>query len=116
MLNNYEDQVRALAYQIWESEGRPIGHEHRHWDMASKLVDSHDDAGLGNVLTTISNGEIAAESYNINPIVHDAEVNVKKVPKKRTKAATKIVFENTADMHEVAQPDKRLKLKSTEIQ
>lgn len=35
-----QDRVRQLAYQIWESEGKPEGQEARHWDMARKLAES----------------------------------------------------------------------------
>ncbi|HSC67774.1 MAG TPA: DUF2934 domain-containing protein [Cellvibrio sp.] len=38
-MSPYEKRVRELAYQIWESEGRPAGHEYRHWEMACKLVE-----------------------------------------------------------------------------
>lgn len=33
-----EQQIRELAYQIWESEGKPHGQAARHWDIACKLV------------------------------------------------------------------------------
>lgn len=33
-----EQQIRELAYQIWESEGKPHGQEVRHWDIACKLA------------------------------------------------------------------------------
>ncbi|MNM24078.1 hypothetical protein D3C81_345020 [compost metagenome] len=35
-----EKRVREFAYQIWESEGKPIGEEERHWDMARKLAEA----------------------------------------------------------------------------
>ncbi len=38
-----EERIRELAYQIWESEGRPHGEESRHWEMARKLA--HSEAG-----------------------------------------------------------------------
>lgn len=46
MMNSYEQRVKEFAYQIWESEGRPEGHEYRHWEMACKLAEgaSNDDA------------------------------------------------------------------------
>ncbi len=31
-----EKRIREFAYQIWESEGRPDGHEERHWEMARR--------------------------------------------------------------------------------
>jgi len=30
-VSNYEQSVRARAYEIWESEGRPIGKDFEHW-------------------------------------------------------------------------------------
>lgn len=67
-MNTYEERVREFAHQIWESEGRPIGQECRHWDMACKLAEGlHnediDQAGSGNVLSVISPGE----PFNPNP-------------------------------------------------
>lgn len=41
---NKLERIRELAYQIWESEGKPDGQEHRHWEMASQLVSFHGDA------------------------------------------------------------------------
>jgi hypothetical protein len=35
-----EKRVREFAYQIWESEGKPVGEEERHWDMARKLAEA----------------------------------------------------------------------------
>jgi hypothetical protein len=28
---NAEDAIRARAYELWESEGRPLGREFDHW-------------------------------------------------------------------------------------
>ncbi|MCE8018044.1 DUF2934 domain-containing protein [Halomonas sp. MCCC 1A17488] len=41
-----EERVRNLAYQIWESEGRPEGQQQRHWDMALKIVIAEEEAGV----------------------------------------------------------------------
>ncbi|WP_175649827.1 DUF2934 domain-containing protein [Pseudomonas sp. Marseille-P9899] len=35
-----EKRIREFAYQIWESEGKPEGHESRHWEMARKLAEA----------------------------------------------------------------------------
>lgn len=35
-----EKRIREFAYQIWESEGRPHGHDSRHWEMARKLAEA----------------------------------------------------------------------------
>jgi hypothetical protein len=40
MMNAHEQRIREFAHQIWESEGCPIGHEYRHWEMACKLVEA----------------------------------------------------------------------------
>ena len=45
-MNINEQRVREFAYQIWESEGRPIGHSDRHWEMANKLAESHADSDI----------------------------------------------------------------------
>ncbi|HSC68270.1 MAG TPA: DUF2934 domain-containing protein [Cellvibrio sp.] len=37
-MNPNENRIRDLAYQIWESEGRPHGHSQRHWDTACRLA------------------------------------------------------------------------------
>lgn len=39
-MTNDDDRVQQLAYQIWESEGKPEGQEARHWEMARKLAES----------------------------------------------------------------------------
>ena len=35
-----DKRIRELAYQIWESEGKPEGQEARHWEMACKLAEA----------------------------------------------------------------------------
>lgn len=35
-----EKRIHDLAYQIWETEGKPEGQEHRHWEMARKLAEA----------------------------------------------------------------------------
>jgi len=43
-MNQFEQRVRELAYQIWESEGQPTGNEYRHWEMALKLAEAQENA------------------------------------------------------------------------
>jgi hypothetical protein len=33
-----EERIRAIAYAIWEEEGRPDGRAGEHWRMACELV------------------------------------------------------------------------------
>ena len=35
---NEEEAISALAFEIWESEGRPQGRDKDHWRMATDLV------------------------------------------------------------------------------
>lgn len=37
-MNLNENRIRDLAYQIWESEGRPDGHASRHWNIACRMA------------------------------------------------------------------------------
>ncbi|MBM7061892.1 DUF2934 domain-containing protein [Pseudomonas sp. UL073] len=39
-MTSLEHRTRELAYQIWESEGRPDGQSERHWAMARKLAEA----------------------------------------------------------------------------
>ena len=45
-MNQDQQRIRELAYQIWESEGRPSGQEERHWQMACKLLQSEQQGDL----------------------------------------------------------------------
>jgi hypothetical protein len=38
-----EHKIRELAYQIWESEGKPQGRAVRHWELACELAESEID-------------------------------------------------------------------------
>lgn len=42
-MSKNEERIRELAYQIWESEGRPHGQAARHWEMACVLVDAQTE-------------------------------------------------------------------------
>ena len=68
MMNTYEQRVKEFAYQIWESEGRPVGHEYRHWEMACKLAEGPGDEelrelGSGHVMSVIA----PEEPFNPDP-------------------------------------------------
>ncbi len=67
-MNAFEQRVRELAYQIWESEGCPIGHEYRHWEIACKLAQTptnlnNDSLGSATVLSIIA----PEEPFDPNP-------------------------------------------------
>lgn len=33
-----EQQIRERAHEIWESEGRPVGRDREHWEMACREI------------------------------------------------------------------------------
>ena len=41
-MNQQEQRIRELAYEIWQSEGRPEGQDARHWEMACKLAEAQN--------------------------------------------------------------------------
>ncbi len=45
-MSSDEERIRQLAYQIWESEGRPDGQTDKHWTMARKLAESEERGEL----------------------------------------------------------------------
>ncbi|GLS32500.1 Protein of unknown function [Mesorhizobium albiziae] len=44
MSEDREERVRQRAHEIWEREGRPHGHEKKHWEQASTEVDAEQDS------------------------------------------------------------------------
>ncbi len=46
-MNLNEQRIREFAYQIWESEGRPVGQSERHWEMATKLAAGQEEQANG---------------------------------------------------------------------
>ena len=45
-MNQQEQRIRELAYEIWQSEGCPEGQDERHWQMACKLVETQGSAAV----------------------------------------------------------------------
>jgi hypothetical protein len=41
-----ENELRELAYNIWEAEGKPPGQAERHWNMALALAESEGEQYL----------------------------------------------------------------------
>ena len=39
-----EDRVRQRAHEIWERDGRPHGHDKKHWEQASNEIDAEEGA------------------------------------------------------------------------
>jgi hypothetical protein len=70
-----ENKIRELAYQIWESEGKPQGRAVRHWELACELAESEID------------GYIPAVT-RVNPLdaIEQQEPELKPVKKRARKA------------------------------
>jgi hypothetical protein len=44
MTDDRQHRIRQRAHAIWESHGRPHGHDRDHWDQASREIDAEDAA------------------------------------------------------------------------
>ena len=45
-----EHHIRETAYHLWEKDGRPIGQDRRHWEMAKRIA---EDATLSKSTPTV---------------------------------------------------------------
>ena len=93
-MNPNEHRINELAYQIWESEGRPHGQAARHWDIACKLAAEDIESGFG------------------NPGFDSPAQVVSETPKARKSAARKDVTQQQAESKPAKTPRKPAKSKS----
>jgi hypothetical protein len=42
MSDDRQHRIRQRAHAIWESHGRPHGHDRDHWDQATREIDAED--------------------------------------------------------------------------
>lgn len=56
-----ERDLRELAYNIWEAEGRPIGQADRHWYMAVNLAESDGEQYMSG--QTLAGETFAGENF-----------------------------------------------------
>lgn len=90
-MNPHENRIRDLAYQIWESEGRPHGQDARHWDIACQLAaESDETAGADQFTSTVPKGRKASiTSQGAAVSQQQAEVKpAKPARKSRAKSTT----------------------------
>ncbi len=40
MSDDREDRIRKRAYDLWERDGAPEGHQHAHWQQAEREIDA----------------------------------------------------------------------------
>ncbi|MGO4405677.1 DUF2934 domain-containing protein [Bosea sp. RAF48] len=57
-----EAQVRTIAYELWEGDGRPVGAELRHWDAAREILAKRELTALGEDPTLMPSSAAAPES------------------------------------------------------
>ena len=50
MGDDREDRIKARAYEIWQREGSPEGHENDHWQEAEQELDA-ENAGAGSAVS-----------------------------------------------------------------
>jgi hypothetical protein len=53
---NREERIRARAYHLWESEGRPEGRAVEFWERAAELVGMEDSGLTGQIENPIAAG------------------------------------------------------------
>ena len=59
---NLEEQIRARAHQIWESEGRPEGLQDEHWERARRELE-----GAGSVAGETPKSQPGGLSSGLQP-------------------------------------------------
>jgi len=43
-LSEREERIRALAYRMWERDGRPLGQDDYYWNKAEDMINAEDAA------------------------------------------------------------------------
>ena len=56
-MNSHEDYISKLAYQIWESEGKPDGKAKQHWQQACILAAGGKDSVESDIKRAIEKSE-----------------------------------------------------------
>ena len=42
-----DHRIRERAYHLWESDGKPLGHDVEYWERARELIGMEESAGSG---------------------------------------------------------------------
>ncbi|MGE6784486.1 DUF2934 domain-containing protein [Ensifer adhaerens] len=56
VVEDKNERIRRRAYAIWESEGRPVGEDMRHWEQARREIEAgeaseqKDEEGPGTIV------------------------------------------------------------------
>jgi hypothetical protein len=61
------DEIRHIAYGIWEREGRPEGHALEHWQKAEKMWASQHKTPQQSASVTERKGQSVASAPRMQP-------------------------------------------------
>ena len=91
-----EDQIRAVAYQIWEDEGRPDGRAEIHWQwaLAQLEIKTNDTMPLEAIVAHTDE----LESREVSPHVEDVSLIGGIGPK----IAEMLAEEGIGNLHQIA--------------
>lgn len=111
-----EQQIRELAYQIWESEGKPHGQDARHWDIACKLAAESLAPSPASIATTAPKKPRARKDAAApETTIPAAAAAPAKAPRTR-KASVTQQADAPVEAAPAAKPARKTKAKSTEPQ
>ncbi len=91
-----EDQIRAVAYQIWEDEGRPDGRAEIHWQWALAQLEIKTNDTMPPEAVMVHTDEL--ESREVSPHVEDVSLIGGIGPK----IAEMLAEEGIGNLHQIA--------------
>ena len=62
-----DERARQRAYRIWIDEGRPVGRDRDHWELASELVAIEES--LGDTLKPVNQGQTGPTGEPVEPLL-----------------------------------------------
>ena len=77
-----DERVAALAYVIWEQEGRPEGKSEKHWFMACEMIDAEDAQA-----EAVETPAWLSRAEPVQGAPGDASAAVEKMPQAKSKSA-----------------------------
>jgi hypothetical protein len=66
-MDNKEEIIRQLAYQIWEAEGMPDGLADKHWEKATILAESISNLDQARLKRSIDPSEASGPTEPVQP-------------------------------------------------
>ena len=81
MTDDRQHRIRQRAHAIWDSHGRPHGHDRDHWDQATREIDAEDAAAKKKPARAMA----AAKPKAAKPVAAAKAPTAKKPAAKKTK-------------------------------